>query len=279
MSAPRMAALPRFLVNGLPGDRVSVTDRGLAYGDGLFETIRVEQGRAGLLEQHLRRLALGASALALPVDLAQLRNELEAAAAELQRGLLKLTITRGPAGRGYAIPAQVEPTRILQLSSLPDYPAANATEGVRLFPCTTRLGHQPLLAGIKHLNRLEQVLARGEWQDPAYAEGLLLDINDHPIECTMSNLFLRLDGCWVTPSLTLCGVRGVMRDYLMDRLVDEGEPVIERHVSSDELLASTEVFCCNSVFGVWPVVELAGRRWSIGVHTRQAQHLAEQALS
>src|SRR5690554_7680773 len=119
MSAPRMAALPCFLVNGLPGDRVSVADRGLAYGDGLFETIRVEQGCAGLLEQHLRRLALGASALALPVDLAQLRNELEAAAAELQRGLLKLTITRGPAGRGYAIPAQVEPTRILQLSSLP----------------------------------------------------------------------------------------------------------------------------------------------------------------
>ena len=228
MSAPRMAALPRFLVNGLPGDRVSVTDRGLAYGDGLFETIRVEQGRAGLLEQHLRRLALGASALALPVDLAQLRNELEAAAAELQRGLLKLTITRGPAGRGYAIPAQVEPTRILQLSSLPDYPAANAAEGVRLFPCATRLGHQPLLAGIKHLNRLEQVLARSEWQDPSYAEGLLLDIHDRPIECTMSNLFLRLDERWVTPSLTLCGVRGVMRDYLMDRLAAEGEPVIER---------------------------------------------------
>lgn len=279
MSAPRMAALPRFLVNGLPGDRVSVTDRGLAYGDGLFETIRVEQGRAGLLEQHLRRLALGASALALPVDLAQLRNELEAAAAELQRGLLKLTITRGPAGRGYAIPAQVESTRILQLSSLPDYPAANAAEGVRLFPCATRLGHQPLLAGIKHLNRLEQVLARSEWQDPSYAEGLLLDIHDRPIECTMSNLFLRLDERWVTPSLTLCGVRGVMRDYLMDRLAAEGEPVIERPVSSDELLMSAEVFCCNSVYGVWPVVELAGHRWSIGVHTRQAQRLAEQVIS
>src|SRR5690606_25782838 len=123
MSAPRMAALPRFLVNGLPGDRVSVTDRGLAYGDGLFETIRVEQSRAGLLEQHLRRLSLGATALALPGDLAQLRIELEADVAELQRGLLKHTITRGAAGRGYAKPAQVQQTRILQLSSLPDYPA------------------------------------------------------------------------------------------------------------------------------------------------------------
>ena len=275
-----MASSPRHrcLINGQPGSLLSVGDRGLAYGDGLFETIRVTQGTATLIDLHLRRLLQGAAILHIPLDGPQLRDELEAAALELGQGLLKLIITRGEAGRGYAPPEPARPTRLLYSFPLPDYPPDNAQHGVRLYPCSTRMGHQPLLAGLKHLNRLEQVLARSEWQDSRYAEGLVCDLQGRPIEGTMSNLFLRLDGQWLTPSLTLCGVRGVMRDYLMQQLQAEGETVIERTLDFSELLASQEVFVCNSVYGVWPVIELGAQRWAIGQHTRRAQTLAEQIL-
>lgn len=268
----------RCLVNGRPGSELSVRDRGLAYGDGLFETIRVTRGKTTLIEHHLQRLARGAAVLQIQLDLPQIRAELDDSAAELGSGLLKLIVTRGESGRGYAIPERAVSNRLLYLSPLPDYPPINAQQGISLYPCVTRMGHQPLLAGIKHLNRLEQVLARSEWQDERYAEGLVCDLQGQPIEGTMSNLFLRLDGCWLTPALDQCGVRGVMRDYLMERLAVEGEVVIERSLSFNELLASEEVFCCNSVFGVWPVIELGAHRWSVGIHTRHVQTLAEQVL-
>src|SRR5690554_4168208 len=140
------------------------------------------------------------------------------------------------------------------------------------------MGHQPLLAGIKHLNRLEQVLARSEWQDTTYAEGLVRDLQGRPVEGTMSNLFLRLRGQWITPALDQCGVRGVMREYLMEQLATAGEVVTERDIHFSELLESDEVFCCNSVFGVWPVVSLDTHRWRVGPSTRHAQTLAEQVL-
>lgn len=268
----------RCLVNGRPDSQLSARDRGLAYGDGLFETLRVTRGSAALLERHLQRLSRGASVLRIALDMPLIRAELEAAALELNQGLLKLVITRGEAGRGYAMPEQAAPTRILYLSPLPEYPPANRQQGVRLYPCTTRLGDQPLLAGIKHLNRLEQVLARSEWQDARYPEGLVCDLQGQPIEGTMSNLFVRLGGQWLTPSLQRCGVRGVMRDYLIEQLSAAGELVIERSLGFNELLASDEVFCCNSVFGVWPVVELGTHHWPVGPHTRHAQTLVEQIL-
>lgn len=268
----------RCLVNGRPGSALSLRDRGLAYGDGLFETIRVSRGKATLLDAHMRRLGHGATVLRIALMLDAIRAELESAAAELGSGLLKLIITRGESGRGYAMPEQAEPNRILYFSPLPDYPASNAQEGISLYPCATRLGCQPLLAGIKHLNRLEQVLARSEWQDTTYAEGLVRDLQGRPVEGTMSNLFLRLRGQWITPALDQCGVRGVMREYLMEQLATAGEVVTERDIHFSELLESDEVFCCNSVFGVWPVVSLDTHRWRVGPSTRHAQTLAEQVL-
>src|SRR5690606_12472233 len=135
METARMATPPTgCLVNGLPGETLSVRDRGLAYGDGLFETIRISRGQASLLDLHLQRLNRGATVLRLVLDLAVIRAELEAVAAQLGYGLLKLVVTRGEAGRGYAIPEQPTPTRILHLSPLPDYPTTNVQQGVRLYP-------------------------------------------------------------------------------------------------------------------------------------------------
>ncbi len=266
------------LVNGVPTSQVSVFDRGLAYGDGLFETMRVVSGRIPLAEYHFARLAAGIKRLRMPGEADRLRAEAELVAASMVGGTLKLILTRGEGQRGYAMPVSPSPTRILIAGAAPQYPVERARDGITLFPCETRLGLQPLLAGIKHLNRLEQVLARSEWQDPQFAEGLVCDWQSRPVECTMSNIFLRLGPRWVTPSLDDCGVRGVMRDYLIDHLRDSGNPVEERAIEFDELLASSELFCCNSQYGVWPIVALGDRRWEVGSHTRTAQAIAAQVF-
>jgi len=274
-----MTGASRFtLVNGREADQVPLTDRGLAYGDGLFETLRVVAGTAPLLGLHLQRLQRGCQALRLPLP-HDLADELSSAARRLGDGVLKLIFTRGSGQRGYAIPQHSEPNRIISAAPLPVYPEAHAAEGIRLHACTTRLAQQPLLAGIKHLNRLEQVLARSEWDGPEFAEGLVCDQQGRPIECTMSNLFFYADGAWITPDLTQCGVQGVMRDWLIAALQEQGEPAQVRQVSYPELLAADEVMCCNSLFGVWPVVRLADRQWPVGVRTRQMQSLAKQAYS
>lgn len=267
------------LIDGQPQTQLSVRDRGLAYGDGLFETLRVVNGRIPLLQHHMARLVRGASRLQLRCDADAIGQELFQLASRLDSGILKLILTRGDGQRGYALPQPQQPRRIIQFAALPDYPASHAEQGIRLFPCATRLGQQPLLAGIKHLNRLEQVLARAEWDDPAYAEGLVCNQQGEPVECTVSNLFLRLQDGWVTPAVDQCGVQGVMRDYLCDQLAAIGQPVRVRAVSQAELLSSSEVFCCNSVYGVWPVVGLGNHQWSIGPNTRQAQTLAQQVMS
>ena len=279
MDMPKVSPAKRIcLVNGVPATEVSIQDRGLAYGDGLFETIRVSGGRPSLRDYHLNRLNRGAVRLQLPIDFPQIESEIDSLAADIGIGVLKLIVTRGDSGRGYVIPQSQQPTRILQTAPLPNYPEQHAEQGIRLYPCRTRLGHQPLLAGLKHLNRLEQVLARSEWQDPAYAEGLMCDLNDNPIEGTMSNIFARMDHGWVTPSLDQCGVAGVMRDFLIDELGRE-QPLVVKTLSRAELLGADEVFCCNSVFGVWPVIGLEEHQWPIGPHTRYAQILAEQVFN
>lgn len=257
-------------VDGEPAEGLSVRDRGLAYGDGLFETIRVRSGRPRLYERHLQRLREGCSRLHLACDLVVLRAEILAFCAELGEGVAKLLVTRGEGERGYAVP-KGPPRRILIGSGAPSYPAANAEQGVRLFACSTRLAEQPQLAGLKHLNRLEQVLARAEWQDPDFAEGLMRDVSGRVIEGVFSNLFLVSDGRLVTPALQRCGVAGVMRAEIIDLARRSGIVVEIRDVSVDELLGADEVFLCNSLYGIWPVRGLLTRHWSAGPLTRKLQ--------
>ncbi|SDS35738.1 aminodeoxychorismate lyase apoprotein [Halopseudomonas xinjiangensis] len=271
-------ALQLRLVNGLPVEHVPADDRGLAYGDGLYETFRVSNGRVTLRELHFERLWRGAGRLKLELDQRLIESEVAEIARQMHEGVLKLTVTRGSGPRGYRFPDPQTPLRIIQTAPLPPVGISAGEAGVRLFCCQTRLAQQPLLAGIKHLNRLEQVLARSEWQDPAIPEGLMQDTDGNLVEGTMSNLFLRFADTWVTPDLSLCGVQGVMRDHLINALRGSGETVTVRHVRMEELGHSTEVFCCNSVFGVWPVVGAATCEWPIGAATRQAQALSMQAL-
>jgi len=265
-------------VDGQPAESLSIKDRGLAYGDGLFETIAVSAGRPVLLDRHLARLADGCVRLKIPVDLAAVRTQLLVFSQQLGEGVAKLILTRGDGQRGYAMPQPVQPRLLLQAAAKPGYPANYAEHGVRLFPCVTRLAEQPLLAGIKHLNRLEQVMARSEWQDSEHAEGLMLDVSGRVIEGVYSNLLLGRGGALITADLSRCGVSGVMRAELLAQAAALGIDCQVRDISVDELLAADEVMLCNSVYGVWPVRALRTHDWSVGPLTRKLQAIARDLL-
>ncbi|WP_271408293.1 aminodeoxychorismate lyase [Pseudomonas sp. Q1-7] len=265
-------------VDGHPAESISIKDRGLAYGDGLFETIAVRAGRPPLLEYHMARLAEGCRRLGLPLDLQQMRTELLAFSAGLGEGVVKLMVTRGEGLRGYAPPPVALPRRILQSGPFPAYPESHREQGVQLFPCATRLAEQPLLAGLKHLNRLEQVLARAEWQGSEFAEGLMRDQAGRVVEGVFSNLFIARDGVLVTADLSRCGVAGVMRAALLDAVGAAGIPAEVRDIVFEEFLQADEVFLCNSLFGIWPVRSVTGHHWPVGPLTRKLQAIARDLL-
>ncbi|WP_434653206.1 aminodeoxychorismate lyase [Pseudomonas sp. R3-56] len=265
-------------VDGQPADALSLKDRGLAYGDGLFETIAVRDGKLVLLEGHLQRLALGCRRLAISADWAVLNAELQAYAQQLGDGVLKLIVTRGDSLRGYAANPSAQARRILQGSPPAAYPLAHAEQGVQLFPCTTRLSEQPLLAGLKHLNRLEQVMARAEWSDTEHAEGLMMDMSGRVIEGVFSNLFMVHDGALITADLSRCGVAGVMRGQLLFQAESDGIATQVTDIRLEQLQRADEVFVCNSVYGVWPVRGCGSARWSVGPLTRKLQTLARALL-
>ncbi|MBL7228907.1 MAG: aminodeoxychorismate lyase [Pseudomonas sp.] len=268
----------RSWVDGQPADAVPLKDRGLAYGDGLFETLAVKAGQLVLLDRHLQRLDEGCRRLALVADQALIRDELLAYAAALGDGVLKLILTRGDSLRGYGINAGAPVRRILQGSPPATYPPAHGSSGVRLFPCATRLSEQPLLAGLKHLNRLEQVLARAEWQDADHAEGLMLDMSGRVIEGVFSNLFLVDNGQLLTADLSRCGVAGVMRAELLARAEALGVVTTVTDISLAQLQRADEVFVCNSVYGIWPVLGCGPMSWSAGPLTRKLQGIVRALL-
>ncbi len=283
MGANATAARPpqHGIFNGETAEAVFLADRGLGYGDGVFETIRVNDGRLTLWEGHLARLQRGLERLAIAVNPATfevLASEARELAARPGVGLLRLAMTRGSGGRGYRPPAEISPSRILLAFPEPEFPVTSYREGVRVRVCDLRLAEQPRLAGIKHLNRLEQVLARMEWSDPEIAEGLLLDAAGHVIEATSMNLFAALGGRLCTPTLEACGVAGVMREHLLTEFAARGVRVAIAPLDLDELHRAEEMFLCNSVAGVWAVRECGEHRYAPGGFGRLAQKIAAAAI-
>jgi 4-amino-4-deoxychorismate lyase len=258
-------------LDGVPVDGPPGLDRGLEFGDGLFETIVVRDNRPRLLSRHLGRLAHGCERLSLPApDATQLKAEVTRAARTPGVGVLKLIVTRGAGGRGYAVDPSAPCRRWLAALSPRARPARNAIDGVAVRTLSTRLAEQPLLAGLKHLNRLEQVLARQELTDPAIGEGLMLDISGRVVCGTMSNVYAVIDGRVVTPALGRAGVAGVMRAALIDAWGADGTEVVVRDLLPDELAAASELFLTNALIGVWPVAALDGRRYAPGPVARRA---------
>ncbi|MEI7840067.1 MAG: aminodeoxychorismate lyase [Methylococcaceae bacterium] len=256
-----------MLVNGEQRDTVAIMDRGFQYGDGLFETIEVRANQPIFLQQHLKRLNADSQRLYLPkLDLDLLRSEIQQLCQNAGHAVLKIIITRGSGGRGYRQPDVIQPTRILSLHPFPDYPQSYYSDGIVARVCQTRLGLNPDLAGMKHLNRLEQVMARAEWNDAAIQEGIMLDFNGRVIEGTMTNLFYVKNGQIFTASLNLCGIAGILRGWVFEQM-----PVMEHDFFIDDLCDADEIFVCNSVIGIWGIRELNGQIYSANKITQNLQ--------
>jgi 4-amino-4-deoxychorismate lyase len=248
---------PISLVNGRETDRIFIADRGLAYGDGLFETVAVRGGCPCLWVQHQRRLQDGARRLGIPFpprDLLWAEGARVIGSAE--SCVLKIILTRGEGGRGYRPCSDNPPTRILIRFPEPDYPSVWREEGVTATLCKTPLGENPCLAGLKHLNRLEQVLARAEWDDPRIAEGIMFDGRGRVIGGSMTNLFLLNADRLLTPRLDSCGIAGTVRGLVMRLAVALGIEVREADLTRQDLFEADGLFLTNALIGVWPVRRL-----------------------
>lgn len=265
-------------VNGMASEVVPATDRGLAYGDGVFRTLAVRGGRAVHWYRHYAKLAsdcarLGIACPAPEVVLADVHGVVE----QGSDAAVKVIVTRGPGERGYPPPEPARPNRIVMSSPLPAYPEAHTRAGIDACLCRLRLGTQPALAGIKHLNRLENVLARAEWKGTAYAEGLLCDAQGHVVGGTMTNLFIVEEGRLYTPSVAHCGVAGVTRELILERGPAEGVPVETATIGLERLMACDEAFLVNSLIGAWRLRTVAGRAMrEIGMTARIRAWLVDE---
>lgn len=262
-----------ILVNGVATDQVAATDRGLAYGDGVFRTFPVMDDHVPAWRLQYQKLSRDCSALGLPCpEASQLSSEIRQAVAGLPECVVKIIITRGSGPRGYWPEPQPHVTRIVLATPGFPYPPELAHTGVKVRVCRTRLASQPRLAGIKHLNRLENVLARAEWNDRETAEGLMLDAGGNVIGGTMTNLFIVDETGMSTPDLSSCGVAGVTRERVLMAAARTGARCRIEVLPLDRVLAARELILVNSLVGIWPVREIEGRTWQPGP---QAAHISE----
>jgi len=251
-----------ILVNGHPVATVDALDRGLAYGDGVFRTLRTQDGRPLWWRDHYAKLVADCAALMLVCpDEAMLHGEV-CRVAEAGEGVVKIMLTRGTGARGYAPPPDQTATRVVLSAPLPAYAQVGAPEAIAARWCGLRLARQPRLAGIKHLNRLENVLARAEWSDPGIFEGLLCDDRGDVIGGVMSNLLIMKNCELFTPDLGECGVAGVARTRLLRAATRLDIPVHIDRLPPAAILAADEVMICNSVIGVRRVARLDDMTWA-----------------
>ncbi|MES3006416.1 MAG: aminodeoxychorismate lyase [Pseudomonadota bacterium] len=269
-----------MLINGQIQNSLPVSDRAVQYGDGLFETVKIRGRTPVFWDRHLIRLKQSCARLRLPCDFQLLESEvhqmLDSIDSDHQNSILKIIVSRGSGGRGYTPPATPSVTRIVQLHSFPAGYEKHAIDGVRTLQCRHPLSKNNALAGMKHLNRLDQVIASMELTDDA-EEGLMGDGSGLLIEGIKTNVFLIHDGRIITPALTESGVAGIMREVLLEHFATMAIAVEIRQVRFTELCEASELFVCNSVLGVWPVVSMTREsdilHFPIGPVTRKAQEL------
>lgn len=268
-------------VNGEPQNHISIDDRALAFGDGLFETIAINQGCAPLWPWHWQRLQSGLVLLGFAANLSDIQRDFDKALAfsKTQSGPIKckIIISRGQSQTAYNIPENLAITRIVQLSTLGPAPIKERSHGVKLQTCQWRLGQQPNLAGLKHLNRLDQVMATRELANDCF-DGLMFDSQDNLIEGTKTNVFLcDASGQWLTPKLNNAGVLGVMRRFLLEQAFTMLQ-LSCKEATLKNLDNITQIFICNALIGVVPVVQVGDLRFAINEQQLQLQQAIEPYL-
>ena len=241
-------------------------DRGLDFGDGLFETILLHQGRPLLLDLHLQRLQRGLDVLRFPACVPALQQRLRQASAAIAElgwpwSALRATVTRGAGPRGYAPPATPQPRILLRATALECDPLQMSAP-VSLALASIRCATQPALAGIKHLNRLEQVLAAAQAAEAGAAEAVLLNQSGELVSVSSGNIFLLCDGVLLTPPLDACGIAGTRRRLILQQLAPAcGLEVRETRLTTRQLEQCDEAFYSNSLVGLRPVGRFGARNW------------------
>ncbi len=262
----------QVIVNGQETELISVHDRGFTYGDGVFETCLCVSGQIPLWQYHQERLTASCHRLNIPApDGELLFSQIKQALSTDIQQIVKIIITRGLGERGYAYDATSKPSTVIIISDRIFKPAHFWQQGVRVLRCKTPLAVQPALAGLKHLNRLEQILARNEWHTDDYQEGMMCRDDGMVIEATSHNLFAVKDGNLYTPDLSACGVDGIMRRYVIELAGKSGMSLYSQDIRYDELFNMDELFLTNSVTGIWPVRQLESKTWPVGEISRQFQ--------
>lgn len=259
------------LVDGVLADTIPVSDRGLLYGDGVFETICYRQHRLLRLPAHLHRLQHSCERLGIPLQLATIEQHLDALFSLLafgpdapHEGVVKIIVTRGDGGRGYAPPASAVSRSLIQFHAMPAQYAEFSRRGIACMLCLHPVSVNAALGGLKHLNRLDQVMGSRELvaaqnqphADPMLQEGLMFNSQGELVEGTRSNVFAVIGDQLCTPDLSAAGVSGIMREALLQWCAEQRMEVVVRAISGAELKLATEVFICNSIMGIWPVNRL-----------------------
>ena len=265
-----------WLLNGEINGTLSPLDRGLAYGDGVFRTLKVIDRKPVWWRDQYAKLMHDCTVLQLDCPHASLLlSEIETVTQQLVNAAVKIVITRGPGERGYASPEPATSTRIVLASALSEQ--ARMLQGARVRWCSLRLARQAQLAGVKHLNRLENVLARQEWSDPDIAEGLLCDDTGAVIGGTRSNVFAMRQNTLLTPDLNLSGIAGVTRDRILRAAAQRGIEIQVARLEPANILDADEVFLSNSIVGLLPVAKLDNRQWRSTTWTTQFQQWIDEA--
>jgi len=249
-------------LNGQPSQEVASSDRGLLYGDAFFTTIKITGGRVEHWTLHSERLMFSAKRLGFPsLELTLIEAELQAFIKEqsdISRavdGVVRLTISRGSGIRGYKAPASPEVKRIL--SWAPISASASFDSGVSLSLCSTPPSINPMLAGIKHCNRLAEVLAAEEISTNCF-DGIM-SLNDKVICGTKSNIFFYLNDQWQTPKLELAGVNGTVRRWLLNNQHD----FVEAEITHKDMASARYCLVSNAIVGIIPVVAIGSTKFEL----------------
>lgn len=252
-----------FFINGKPQSELPADDRATQFGDGCFTTARVTDGQIHLLSAHLQRLRDACLRLMIPFsEWSALEQEMVSYACGHKQAVLKVLLSRGSGGRGYSGGACVNPTRILSVSAWPAHFSRWREEGITLTLSPVRLGRNPLLAGIKHLNRLEQVLIRAHLEQTQADDALVLDSDGWLTECCAANIFWRKGREVYTPRVDQAGVNGIMRQHCIQLLATSYFTLHEVNAPEAALAQADEVIICNALMPVVPVRTYGEQCWN-----------------
>lgn len=249
-----------YSINAQQDIDLPISDRGLAYGDGVFSTAKILDGQVMMLTQHLERLGLGCHHLGfLAPDLALLKQQLGQIAKPFKRAVIKVIISAGQGGRGYSRRGIEQSNTIISVHDFPKHYDRWQSEGINLGLSALKLGLNPMLAGIKHLNRLEQVFVRQELDARDEDDLLVRDINDNLVEASCANIFWYAAKQWHTPLIADAGINGLMRQHVLAHFPDTR--VCQAGLS--DISPASAMFICNSVMGLVPVRQYNGKKLNI----------------